>query len=251
MGTDGAGADNHSLQDAVGVALQQASILVGAGVALVGVADDVFNLTFSLAARLPLPAGREAAAAPAPQPRLLDLFDNLLRGHLEEGFSQGGVAADGDIVFNIRRVNRAVSAEDIPCLLLVEGDVGLVGDGFAGRRVDVEQALDDPARHDGLVDNLLDVLGLDLLVENLLGFDDHQGASFAEAVAARFLERDLYLELAPFDFIQKGIDHRLGAGGTAGGTAADRYAGALGVALSHYGLAQAFQPFGAFHSFLQ
>ena len=44
-----------------------AAILERAGVALVGVADDVLGVALRLAADLPLHAGREAGAAPAAQ----------------------------------------------------------------------------------------------------------------------------------------------------------------------------------------
>ena len=52
-GADRVGADDHPLEDAVGVALQEAPVHVGAGVALVGVADDVLGLALGLPAWSP------------------------------------------------------------------------------------------------------------------------------------------------------------------------------------------------------
>ncbi len=66
----GEGADQHPLDDAVRVALEHRAVHVGAGVALVGVADEELAAAVGLLGeQLPLEAGREAGAAAAAQPR--------------------------------------------------------------------------------------------------------------------------------------------------------------------------------------
>ena len=80
-------------EDAVGVALEQAPVHVGAGVALVGVDDHVLDVAGRVPGGLPLGAGGEAAASAAAQFGGLDLVQHLLGRHLEEGLGQRGVAA--------------------------------------------------------------------------------------------------------------------------------------------------------------
>jgi hypothetical protein len=57
LGTDGESGNAHAIEDEVGMARQQHAILEGAGLSLVGVADDV-------AAALQVPAGRAACRFP-------------------------------------------------------------------------------------------------------------------------------------------------------------------------------------------
>ena len=70
---DGIGADGHALDEAVRVALQDRAVHEGAGVALVGVADDVLDVALGLAGELPLETGGEAGAAAAAQAAAQDL----------------------------------------------------------------------------------------------------------------------------------------------------------------------------------
>ena len=82
-GAGGEGADEHALDDAVRVALEDAAVHVGAGVALVGVADQELAAAVGLVGQqLPLQAGGEAGAAAAAQPRGLDLLDDPRRDRL-------------------------------------------------------------------------------------------------------------------------------------------------------------------------
>ena len=70
VGVDREGRDGHALDDPEGVALEDAAIHERAGVALVGVADDVLLVTVGLGHRGPLETGRVAGAATAAQPGL-------------------------------------------------------------------------------------------------------------------------------------------------------------------------------------
>ena len=56
------------------IAFQDAPVHKGPGVALVGIADDILELTRRLAGRIPTSEpGGETGAAPAPQARRFDL----------------------------------------------------------------------------------------------------------------------------------------------------------------------------------
>ena len=90
------------------------------GVALVGVADDVLRRRLLMAVSLPLEAGRETRAAAAAQAGLLDLVDHLLRRHLGEHLRQRLVAAQGQVVVDVLRVDDAAVAQRDPHLLAEE-----------------------------------------------------------------------------------------------------------------------------------
>ncbi len=65
-GASGVACDEHPLDDAVRITLQNIAIHEGAGVALIGVADDKFFIGGRLPDQLPFaPRGEPAAAAPA------------------------------------------------------------------------------------------------------------------------------------------------------------------------------------------
>jgi len=63
---DGIGTDNHALDNTVRISFEDAPVLIGAGVTLVGVAEYILNVIFGGTAGLPFPPRGEAAAAPAP-----------------------------------------------------------------------------------------------------------------------------------------------------------------------------------------
>ena len=93
--------------------------------------------------------------------------------------------------------------------------------GVAGRRVAVEQALDDAvADHAGL-DDLGHVLGLEARVEDALRADDGDGALLAEAVAAGLDDCDLVGEAALGERLVEGLAQGHAPGGVAGGAGAD------------------------------
>jgi hypothetical protein len=224
---DREGPDQHSLDHAVRVPLQHAAIHVGAGVSLVGVADDVLGMAGGLAAELPLAPGREARAAPTAQAGLLYLLDDTFRSSLEDR-SQGGVAADGDVVLDLPRVHQPVLGEDLTVLLLVEGNVALEGEALPVARVPVEQPLDGLLLLERLLQDLRCVFGADAGVEDPLGIDHHQGLDLAEAVAAGLAEEHLSLQLPLGDLSPEGLGHLPGAAGHPAGPPADGDAGALG-----------------------
>ena len=118
---DREGADRHPLDDAVGVALQDAAVHEGAGIALVAVAEDVLHVARRATCERPLDSGGEARAATPTQPGGLHRVDDLLRGHLAEHPREGGVAVLCDVLLDGERVDHAAVPEDDLDLLLEEG----------------------------------------------------------------------------------------------------------------------------------
>ena len=66
--------DGHALDQQEGIAFHDHAVGVGAGIALVGIADDVFAVGRGVGDGLPFDAGRKARAAAAAQAGLRDLF---------------------------------------------------------------------------------------------------------------------------------------------------------------------------------
>ena len=143
----------------MGVALEQRAVHEGAGVAFVGVADDVLQGARRLARELPLRAGREARAATAAQTRLGDRRDDGLGVVLGEHPSQRPVAAVGEVVVDRLRIDLAVERQHAALLLAVERDVLFAGDALPGPRVPVEAFLEDARADDAGRDDLGDVVG--------------------------------------------------------------------------------------------
>ena len=77
-GPDGEGGDGHALDEHERIAFHDHAVGVGAAVAFVGVADDVFLVARRLEHGAPLDAGGETRAAAPAQARIGDLLDDLL-----------------------------------------------------------------------------------------------------------------------------------------------------------------------------
>lgn len=124
-----------------------------------------------------------------------------------------------------------------PVLLLIERNVLLPGIGHAVQTV--HQAVDDLAAQNGLFQDLVAVLGLDVDVHNAHGLDVDQGAHLAEAVAAAHLdvqalflvgvvlEADVHRQIPAFALGPEVFIDLHGAAGDAAGTGADQHGGGL------------------------
>src|SRR5262249_39825974 len=104
---DGVAGDGHALEHPVRVALQLATVHEGAGVTLVGLADDELPVTARLGDHPPLDAGRVARPAPAAEPAPRDHVHDLGRVHLAEDVVQRVVAARGNVRLDPLRLNHA------------------------------------------------------------------------------------------------------------------------------------------------
>ena len=81
-GADGVGSNHHAFNDVVRVGFQNTAVHIGAGVALVAVADDELVVNHRHFGRqLPFQSGGEAGAAAAAQAGFFDLGGDFGRGH--------------------------------------------------------------------------------------------------------------------------------------------------------------------------
>src|SRR5690242_6078024 len=93
MRTDRAAGDQNTFDDRVRIVLELVAIGERAGFALVGVAADVDRFFGILGDEAPFDAGGKSRAAASAQAGVLDLVDDLLRGHLEQRLTQRPVSA--------------------------------------------------------------------------------------------------------------------------------------------------------------
>ena len=90
---DGVGGEDHALDHLVRVSLHQLAVLERAGLALIGVADEIARAGMVLGNKRPFHAGREAGAAASPQAGLLDHLGDVGRRDLAQDLLQGLIAA--------------------------------------------------------------------------------------------------------------------------------------------------------------
>ena len=106
------GADRHALDQGVRIALDLVAVHVGAGIALVGVADEELALGGGLAQEFPFLTGRVAGAAPPAQAGFLDLVVGRLGLAVDQHLVEGLVAADGDVFLDVVGIDQPGVAQD-------------------------------------------------------------------------------------------------------------------------------------------
>ena len=196
----------------MGVGLDNGAVHECAGVALVGIADEILLIALGLTGSIPLEPGGEARAAAACKAGGLDLFDYVLGSHGLEDLFQRLVAVIGGVGVDLVGVDDAA---------VTQSDAGLLGEELLiiGRNTDAVQ------------------LGH---VAGLGGFDDGGGVlgshlHAAVQLALFVIDIDDGLQIADTDaagdghggvhiggkeLIQLGM-HGTGAGGQAAGTFAN------------------------------
>ena len=127
--------EGHALDQRVGVALQDALVVVRARVALLAVAEDVLGRP-APGHEAPLHARREARPAAAPEPGGLHLVYNVLAAHVVYGPGKTPVPVVGNVLVDV-----------------VGGDVARVAKGYLLLAADARQGRQ--VRHSG--DTLADV----------------------------------------------------------------------------------------------
>ena len=105
-------ANDHAFEKRMRVAFDLVAVHVGAGVALVGVADDVFDVGLGFGEEVPLVAGEEARAAAAAETCCLDLLDDSIFAAVDEDLVESLVAANGDVLLNVRWIDESAVAQD-------------------------------------------------------------------------------------------------------------------------------------------
>ena len=98
--TDGQPGNGHTFDQHEGVALHHQPVSKGSGIALIGIADDVFlRLPGLIMHCLPFDAGGERRTTPATQARSFYVIHNRL-GHHGHGLAQPPKTTMGPIVIN-------------------------------------------------------------------------------------------------------------------------------------------------------
>ena len=131
-GAHGIAGDGHAFQDPVGVAFHDVAVLDGAGLAFIGVADDVLGGDGAGPGEGPFEPGGEAGAAPASEARVLHRVDHLFRGH-GQGLFQAVVAAPGQIVVQAHGVDLIHVGQEHQ--LIAAGQDNRSGDWWCGAAV--------------------------------------------------------------------------------------------------------------------
>ncbi len=240
---DGPRADDHALEHRVRVALQDAAVHERAGVALIGVAQEVLAVGLCLGGELPLHARGEARAAAAAKARGLHGVDDPLRGHFQQRLRRGDVPAAADVLLDARGRDPALIVQYAQVLAREERDVGVVRDHGLGHGVAEHQPLHRAALQHVLLDQLGHVLGRELLVEVTARVHHQDRAAGAEAVAARgdhgdlargargihVPDRHLVHELSRGQLLHQRLAHLLGSRGNAASAEAHQQVHACGL----------------------
>ena len=228
MGTHGVARDGHGLNDGVGVALQHRPVHEGAGVALVGVTADVLDAVraYRVVGELPLQAGGETGAAPAPETGGLYYVDDLLgRDLLRKDLAQGGVAVHTDVLVDALRVDDAAVAQSDALLVLIELGLGQRGDRALLGHIPVEQAFDDAALHNVLGDDLLHVVHGNVGVAGPFRVDRDNGTQGTQAETAGAYHSGLLVHTLGHQLLFKFRNDLLTVGRGAAGAGADQDVG--------------------------
>ena len=175
--------DRHALDQGEGIAFHDHAVGERAGVALVGIADDVFLRRLGGHHGLPLDARREARAAAAPKAGIGDRLDDGGRGHLER-LAQALQTAMRFVVLERQRIGDAAAGKCEPLLL------GEIGDRFDQAQIELVRRAEAP------VENGFHVCGRNRAVADAAGRRLDLEQRFEPQQAARAVAHQLGVELA-------------------------------------------------------
>src|SRR5208282_2422861 len=116
-------ADDHAFDQRVRIAFDFIAIHVRAGIALVGVTDDVLLVGLGLGHEFPLISREISSAAPSTQLGSLDLFEDVLRAPIDQDLVQGLITSDGDVFFDVIGIDEPAIPQNDFLLSLKEGHV--------------------------------------------------------------------------------------------------------------------------------
>src|SRR5208283_2259207 len=169
--------DGHAFEDGVRIAFEDRPVHERAGIALVGVADDVLDVAGRFAAQFPFHAGREPPAAAAAQAGFLDFANDFLGRPRGEGAGECAVTVAGDVLFNFFWIDDAAVGEHDPDLFAGEWQVTelrdvlnrlrLVGGRFGFGHAADGPFPDRPAVDDVFLDQTRHHVGLDVGIKHM------------------------------------------------------------------------------------
>ena len=208
--------DQHPFDDDVRVAFHEDTVDPGAGVAFIGVADEVARAGGGVAQEVPLAACREATSGPSAEAAIEHLFDDRLGVHLKR-LAEAFVTVVRDVVVDILRVDAAAVFHHAADLALHEWMVSEQRDFRAGEPFDhAERELGHiNAFGDDLLKEGIDAIGGDVRVEDGAraggGADGDCRLHPAETPGAD--DPDLGIEVVGADGGAHGSDRRFRAAG--------------------------------------
>ncbi len=150
---------------------------------------------------LPLPAGGEPSAASSSEAGFTHFSNHLFRCHAFQHLGEGRVAADGDEIFDRTRVDLSVLGEENPLLGPIERNLPLSTDLYVSDRVRVKEPLDHLSPKHRCIENLGHVLGRDVAIENIGGFQNEHRALFAESVASCNPQKNRSCKVSIFELL--------------------------------------------------
>ena len=146
-GANTVGTDEHALNEGVWVGLNDSAVHECTGVALVGVADEIFLVSLGVPGCSPLECGGEAGAAASAEACNVNLLNDLLLGPvLFQNLTDSGVAVPGNVLVDVAGVNKTAVPQRNAGLFLQEARV-VVGDVDAVKKGEV-------LRTDGVIDEV-------------------------------------------------------------------------------------------------
>ena len=194
----GPAGNRHALQNPVRVALENAAVHEGAGIAFVGVANDISDRRKLPRDEFPLQTGGVARSTAAAQPALLDLGDNLCRRHLRRRAQQRLISAHGDVIGDAFGIDLAgIRQDDAP----LTGKERMVGFDDSPREVTPVSAYERGA-----------VFGLDLGVDDVRRRTTNQRPPAAQSHAAGSADLDFPCLSLSIHLLLKGCTNCLRTG---------------------------------------
>ncbi len=167
----------HSLDNSVGVTLEDRSVHECAGVALVCVTSNVLYIAGSILCEHPLSAGGEACTAASSDTGIENFLNYLIGSHGGQCLIQCLITVGSDILLDILGVDNAAVSQSDSLLLSVEVCLIQRYDGTVlVNSLLIQQILADLTVHEMLVNDPLDALGSSLCIESTLRVNDNNGS---------------------------------------------------------------------------
>jgi hypothetical protein len=164
------------------------------GVPLIAIANDVLLSAGSVRTNLPLSPSREASSTQSPQPRLLDLIDNLLRLHLKKNLTQPLVASGCQVVAYVLGIYLAATPQNDSLLLAVEGYLAIIRHRLARDRLTIKKALYRLPLSQKRLNNFRGIVWLSPAVKYAIRFQRYKRALLTETMATGPLDLNFSLQ---------------------------------------------------------
>ena len=188
------------------IALKNTSVHECAGVAFVGVADNVFLVSLVCGGEAPFESGRESAAASSAQTGILDYLDNLLGCKLGKALCKSLIAVVCDIFIDILGIDYAAVAQRDSVLLLIELSFLERLNLLTVNGLIIKKSLNHTTLEKMLFNNFGNVFNLDFRIEAAFGINYHNRAESAKTEAASADNLDFFFKSLCLDFLFKGLN---------------------------------------------